>query len=95
MAKKTPVKKSRRRLKRSVRRSLAAVLMITAIGVAAIPVPENYAEEEDDPTVTTDAYTEVYTKPDTGWSSVFYSNPRCCTCSDCRTSCPTSCDARI
>ena len=41
---KTPVKKSRRRLKRSVRRSLAAVFMITAIGVAAIPVPENLAE---------------------------------------------------
>ena len=48
MAKKTPVKKSKRGLKRSVRRSLAAVLMITAIAVAAIPVPENYAEEEDD-----------------------------------------------
>ena len=48
MSKKTPVnktKKSRRRLKRSVRRSLAAVLMITAIIIAAIPVPENYAEE--------------------------------------------------
>lgn len=44
MAKKTPIKKSRRRLKRSVRRSLAAVLMITAIGVAAVPVPENYAD---------------------------------------------------
>ena len=43
MAKKTPVKKSKRGLKRSVRRSLSAVLMITAIGVAAIPVPENYA----------------------------------------------------
>ena len=45
MSKKTPVKKSKRRLKRSVRRSLAAVLMITAIAVAAIPVPENYAED--------------------------------------------------
>ena len=43
MSKKTPVKKSKRRLKRSVRRSLAAVLMITAIAVAAIPVPENVA----------------------------------------------------
>ena len=43
MAKKAPVKKSKRRLKRSVRRSLSAVLMITAIGVAAIPVPENRA----------------------------------------------------
>lgn len=47
MAKKTPVKKSRRRLKRSIRRSLAAVLMVTAIGVAAVPVPENYAAIED------------------------------------------------
>ena len=47
MAKKTPVKKSKRGLKRSVRRSLAAVLMITAIGVAAIPVPENFAAPED------------------------------------------------
>lgn len=44
MSKKTPIKKTKRRLKRTVRRSLAAVLMITAIGVAAIPVPENYAE---------------------------------------------------
>lgn len=43
MAKKAPVKKSKRRLKRSIRRSLAAVLMVTAIGVAAIPVPENVA----------------------------------------------------
>lgn len=47
MAKKTPAKKPRRRLKRSVRRSLAAVLMITAIAVAAIPVPENYADNGD------------------------------------------------
>lgn len=46
MSKKTPIKKTKRRLKRTVRRSLAAVLMITAIGVAAIPVPENYAEGE-------------------------------------------------
>ncbi|MBO5207858.1 MAG: leucine-rich repeat protein [Lachnospiraceae bacterium] len=45
MSKKTPVKKSKRRLKRSIRRSIAAVLMVTAIGVAAIPVPENYAED--------------------------------------------------
>lgn len=44
MSKKTPIKKTKRRLKRTVRRSLAAVLMITAIAVAAIPVPENYAE---------------------------------------------------
>lgn len=43
MSKKTPVKKSKRRLKRSVRRSLSAVLMITAIAVAAVPVPENAA----------------------------------------------------
>ena len=44
MAKNAPVKKSKRKIKRSVRRSVAAVLMITAIGVAAVPVPENYAE---------------------------------------------------
>lgn len=44
MAMKNAAKKSRRRLKRSVRRSLAAVLMITAIGIAAVPVPENYAD---------------------------------------------------
>ena len=43
MAKNAPVKKSKRGLKRGVRRSLSAVLMITAIGVAAIPVPENRA----------------------------------------------------
>lgn len=47
MAKKAPVKKSKRRLKRSIRRSLAAVLMVTAIGVAAIPVPENVAAPTD------------------------------------------------
>ncbi|MCM1173860.1 MAG: leucine-rich repeat protein [Blautia sp.] len=46
MSKKTPARKSKRRLKRSVRRSLAAVLMITAIAVAAIPVPENVAAPE-------------------------------------------------
>lgn len=50
MAKKTatkkPVtKKPRRRLKRTARRSLAAVLMITAVVVAAIPVPENVAAD--------------------------------------------------
>jgi len=47
MSKKTPVKKSKRRLKRSVRRSLAAVLMITAVAVAAIPVPENEAAPDN------------------------------------------------
>lgn len=47
MAKKAPVKKTRRKLKRSVRRSLAAVLMVTSIAVAAIPVPENYADNGD------------------------------------------------
>jgi len=46
MAKKTALKKPKRRLKRTVRRSLAAVLMITAIVVAAIPVPENMAESD-------------------------------------------------
>ncbi len=45
MAKKTAAKKPKRRLKRTVRRSFAAVLMITAIVVAAIPVPENLAED--------------------------------------------------
>lgn len=44
MAKRVPRKKVTRRLKRSVRKSLAAVLMITAIVVAAIPVPETYAD---------------------------------------------------
>lgn len=47
MAKKAPVKKTKRRLKRSIRRSLAAVLMVTAIAVAAIPVPENFAVDGD------------------------------------------------
>ncbi|MBD5488246.1 MAG: leucine-rich repeat protein [Lachnospiraceae bacterium] len=50
MAKKTVLKKSKRRLKRTVRRSIAAVLMVTAIAVAAIPVPENLADEADDTT---------------------------------------------
>ncbi|MBD5475208.1 MAG: leucine-rich repeat protein [Lachnospiraceae bacterium] len=50
MAKKTVLKKSKRRLKRTVRRSIAAVLMVTAIAVAAIPVPENLADESDETT---------------------------------------------
>lgn len=45
MAKKTVTKKPKRRMKRAVRRSIAAVLMITAIVVAAIPVQENQAED--------------------------------------------------
>lgn len=57
MSKKTPVKKSKRRLKRSVRRSLAAVLMITAIAVAAIPVPENAAAGDDSGTASQDTHT--------------------------------------
>lgn len=44
-AKKPVTKKPRRRLKRTARRSLAAVLMITAVVVAAIPVPENAAAD--------------------------------------------------
>lgn len=44
MAKKTAVRKPKRRLKKTARRSMAAVLMITAIVVAAIPVPENFAD---------------------------------------------------
>ncbi|MDD6627663.1 MAG: leucine-rich repeat protein [Lachnospiraceae bacterium] len=61
MSKKTPIKKTKRRLKRTVRRSLAAVLMITAIGVAAIPVPENAAAGDADDTVdtVTAGYTET------------------------------------
>lgn len=58
MAKKTPAKKPRRRLKRSIRRSLSAVLMITAIAVAAIPVPENVAAP-DDIITPADSYTET------------------------------------
>ncbi|MDE7130205.1 MAG: leucine-rich repeat protein [Lachnospiraceae bacterium] len=50
MTKKTALKKSKRRLKRTVRRSIAAVLMVTAIAVAAIPVPENLADESDETT---------------------------------------------
>ncbi len=46
MAKKTVSKKSRRRLKKTVRRSIAAMLMITSIVIAAIPVPENRAANE-------------------------------------------------
>jgi len=46
MAKKTVSKKYKRRLKKTVRRSIAAMLMITAIVIAAIPVPENRAADE-------------------------------------------------
>lgn len=61
MAKKTPVKKSKRGLKRSVRRSLSAVLMITAIGVAAIPVPENYAVDSNGGIATYAAAADTHT----------------------------------
>lgn len=44
MSKKMQGKKTKRGFRRTVRRSLAAILMITAIAVAAIPVPENRAE---------------------------------------------------
>lgn len=65
MSKKTPVKKSKRRLKRSVRRSLAAVLMVTAIAVAAIPVPENYAEDSTrEAAGNARAYTVDYSYPE-------------------------------
>ncbi len=63
MAKKAPVKKSKRRLKRSVRRSLSAVLMITAIGVAAIPVPENRASSSDIMTIAAPPHTATYSYP--------------------------------
>ncbi len=63
MAKKTPVKKSKRRLKRTVRKSLAAVLMITAIVIAAIPVPENRAEDgSSEYGISTMAQTEVHSE---------------------------------
>ena len=51
MAKKTAARKPKRRLKKTARRSLAVVLMITAVVVAAIPVPENLAV---DPRADTD-----------------------------------------
>lgn len=69
MSKKTPVKKSKRRLKRSVRRSFALALMITAIAVAAIPVPENFAEDGtgggsgNDPSAPIVSSTEAYRYP--------------------------------
>lgn len=62
-AKKPVTKKPRRRLKRTARRSLAVVLMITAVVVAAIPVPENRADNGDpdtpgnDPIEVSYAYT--------------------------------------
>lgn len=61
MAKKTTVKKPKRRLKKTVRRSLAVVLMITAVVVAAIPVPENLAVDtraDNDPVTSPVAYEE-------------------------------------
>lgn len=68
MSKKTPVKKSKRRLKRSVRRSLAAVLMITAIAVAAVPVPENAAAPEGGVSALADAQ-DVHDMDDFGYDS--------------------------
>ena len=44
MSKKMQGKKNKRGLKRTVRRSMAAILMITAIAVAAIPVPDISAD---------------------------------------------------
>ena len=64
MAKNAPVKKSKRGLKRGVRRSLAAVLMITAIGVAAIPVPENRASAPGEMSrIAADVHTVEYSYP--------------------------------
>ncbi len=59
-AKKPEVKKPRRRLKRTARRSLAAVLMITAVVVAAIPVPENAAADADTPGTSDDELAVPY-----------------------------------
>lgn len=53
MAKAVSNKKIGRRLKKTVRRSLAAVLMLTAIGIAAIPVPEIEAATDYDYVVAT------------------------------------------
>ncbi|MCM1423546.1 MAG: hypothetical protein NC415_06985, partial [bacterium] len=74
MAKKTVTKKPKRRMKRAVRRSMAAVLMITAIVVAAIPVPENLADDgtSDLPTNVQAALTYVEASADNG----YVSNPR-------------------
>lgn len=69
MSKKTPVKKSKRRLKRSARRSLAAVLMITAIAVAAIPVPENYADNGTSGGTTQVTTTDLHNMDDFGYDS--------------------------
>lgn len=44
MAKKAPKRKLNRKSRRLIRRSIAAVMMITAIGVAAIPVPDIQAD---------------------------------------------------
>ncbi len=52
MTRKAPRKKVTRRLKRSVRKSCAAILMITAIIVAMIPVPETLADSGTAGTVT-------------------------------------------
>lgn len=46
MAKKAPKRKLNRKAKRLIRRSIAALLMVTAIGVAAIPVPDIQAVDE-------------------------------------------------
>ena len=53
MAKAVSKNKIGRRLKKTVRRSLAAVLMLTAIGIAAIPVPEIEAATDYDYVVAT------------------------------------------
>lgn len=46
MAKKVPGKSLNRKAKRTVRRSLAAILMVTAIAIAAIPVPDIQADTD-------------------------------------------------
>lgn len=67
MAKKTAVRKPKRRLKKIVRKSLAAVLMVTSIAVAAIPAPENLADNPgaraEDPVESPVAYVEGDVKP--------------------------------
>ncbi len=67
MAKKTAARKPKRRLKKTARRSLAAVLMVTAIAVAAIPAPENLADtpgsRAGEEVVSPVAYVEGDVKP--------------------------------
>ena len=57
-------KKQNRRLKRTVRRTIGALCLISAITIAAIPVPENMAYNPSENTIV--SYNDIRSTEDSG-----------------------------